>query len=155
MSRLQELIDQAYLSLTDQPKHTPEQVSTVKALLELYIATFILKDYDVTRRLVHANYKQHDPLVGDGQQSIIDFSAVMEKRTEEITGKPSGIPEIRFKRILVDGEFVFVHVHSLRWPDDIGIAVMDLFRFKDGVFTEHWDVIQEVPTVAHNSNTMF
>jgi predicted SnoaL-like aldol condensation-catalyzing enzyme len=152
---LTELVEKAYASLTDQPPHTPSQVSTVKTLLELYIATFLLKDYETTFRLIHPDYKQHDPLVGDGRQSIIDFSTVMERKTAEETGKPANLPEIFFKRILVDGEFVFVHVHSLRWPGDRGIAVMDLFRFQNGVFTEHWDVIQPVPEVSGNSNTMF
>ncbi|KAF3395340.1 hypothetical protein DPV78_009212 [Talaromyces pinophilus] len=152
---LSELVEKAYASLTDQPPHTPTQVAAVKTLLELYIATFLLKDYEATYRLIHPDYKQHDPLVGDGRQSIIDFSAVMEKKTAEETGKPAGLPEIFFKRILVDGEFIFVHVHSLRWPGDRGIAVMDLFRFQNGVFTEHWDVIQPVPEVSGNSNTMF
>lgn len=43
-----------------------------------------------------------------------------------------------------------VHVHVERWPDDPGLAVVDIFRCEAGEIVEHWDVIQEIP--AHNPN---
>ncbi|TVY79145.1 hypothetical protein Focb16_v008193 [Fusarium oxysporum f. sp. cubense] len=155
MTKLQELIDKAYSSLVDQPPHTPKQVTIVKALLELYLATFVLKDYDTTARLIPLDYKQHDPMVGDGRQSIIEFFNFMQDKTTEIIGRTAPIPDIFFKRILVDGPYVIVHAHVRRWPEDEGLAVVDLFRYENGLFVEHWDVIQPVPENAKNSNGMF
>ena len=37
---------------------------------------------------------------------------------------------------------------------DKGVAIVDIFRIKDGKIVEHWDVIQETPSEA-NDNTMF
>ncbi|GKT61873.1 uncharacterized protein ColTof4_02497 [Colletotrichum tofieldiae] len=156
MATLDELVAKTYSTLIDQPSHTLEQVATVKALLRLYLAAFVLKDYDETFRLLHPKYKQHDPLVGDGRQSIIDFFTVMNKKTSElIGGEPAPAPEIHFKRVLVDSPYVIVHVHAIRYPADLGIAIMDLFKYENGLFTEHWDVIQPVPVESGNSNTMF
>jgi predicted SnoaL-like aldol condensation-catalyzing enzyme len=38
---------------------------------------------------------------------------------------------------------------------DRGVAVVDLFRVKDGKIVEHWDVIQPVPEKTASGNTMF
>ena len=36
-----------------------------------------------------------------------------------------------------------------------GMAVVDIFRIVDGQFSEHWDVLQEVPRESANPHTMF
>ena len=53
------------------------------------------------------------------------------------------------------GDIVWLHVHSKINKDDLGKAVVDIFRVKDGKIVEHWDVIQNVPEQAENNNTMF
>ncbi|WP_189006843.1 nuclear transport factor 2 family protein [Deinococcus roseus] len=35
------------------------------------------------------------------------------------------------------------------------VAFADLFRIENGKIVEHWDAIQEVPTVGRNANGMF
>jgi predicted SnoaL-like aldol condensation-catalyzing enzyme len=58
-------------------------------------------------------------------------------------------------RSSVDGDLVYLHVHSANDPKDLGQAVADIFRVRDGEIVEHWDVIQSVPEEAANKNTMF
>ena len=50
---------------------------------------------------------------------------------------------------------VWLHVHSKEKPTDLGHAIVDLFRVKDGKIIEHWDVIQAISETLNNNNTMF
>ena len=61
----------------------------------------------------------------------------------------------RVVRSAVDGDLVWLHVHSTNGKNDRGQAVLDIFRVKEGKIVEHWDVIQDVPAKAANTNTMF
>jgi len=61
-----------------------------------------------------------------------------------------GITEAAFRST----DLVVLHVHSTR-GDGPGRAIVDIFRVKDGKVVEHWDVIQDIPEKAANSNGMF
>lgn len=59
------------------------------------------------------------------------------------------------KRAFVDGDHVILHYHVIRFPNDPGMAVIDIFRLEDGMIVEHWDSVQEVPVASPNPNSMF
>ncbi len=59
------------------------------------------------------------------------------------------------KRAFAEGDYVILHVHSVREPGQRGRAIVDIFRLEHGKIAEHWDVIQDVPEKAANQNGMF
>ncbi len=59
------------------------------------------------------------------------------------------------KRVIAEDDLVVLHYHLKMTPDDLGQAVVDIFRVEDGRIVEHWDVLQPVPAESANTNTMF
>jgi predicted SnoaL-like aldol condensation-catalyzing enzyme len=92
-------------------------------------------------------YTQHNPQAGDGPAPFIGF-------VRYFTG---AFPQLKvvFKRFIAEDDLVAVHSNIVRQPGERGIAVVDIFRVENGKIVEHWDVLQDVPEKAENSNTMF
>jgi predicted SnoaL-like aldol condensation-catalyzing enzyme len=94
-------------------------------------------------------YIQHNPHVASGRAAFIEafkdeFKTVEAKKSKNV-----------FKRTIAEDDLVVLHSHKTRFPGDIGVAGIDIFRVKDGKITEHWDVNQKIPEKSKNSNTMF
>ena len=92
-------------------------------------------------------YIQHNPRVPDGKAAVIGFF------TPYFQANPEARNEI--KRAIADGDLVVLHVHSKKNSADRGRAIVDIFRVEKGRVVEHWDVVQDIPESAANSNTMF
>jgi predicted SnoaL-like aldol condensation-catalyzing enzyme len=135
-----------YERLIDQAHHSPEQRAMAKLVMNFYGKVFNQRDFHAGRLLIADNYRQHDPQAEDGPEGLRRF---LEKMTQENPGF-----RIEFKRLFVDNDHVVVHCVVVRYPGDQGLAVLDLFRVENGKIAEHWDVIQEIPAVSANSNSM-
>ena len=118
-----------------------------KAALEFYDLAINKKDYEAASKYLGSGYKQHNPLVGDGKEGFKAFLAMLKKDF------PQAHSEV--KRVFADGNYVIIHVHSIRVPNTPGRAIFDCFRFDNGKVVEHWDAIQEIPVKAANANGMF
>jgi predicted SnoaL-like aldol condensation-catalyzing enzyme len=119
-----------------------------KAAIEFYDLAINKKDYEAASKYIGAGYKQHNPLVVDGKEGFKAFLAMLRKDF------PQAHSEVR--RVFADGNYVIIHVHSIRVPNTPGRAIFDCFRFdENGKVVEHWDAIQDIPVKAANSNGMF
>jgi predicted SnoaL-like aldol condensation-catalyzing enzyme len=105
------------------------------------------KDFKSASKYIGNRYIQHNPLVAEGPEGLKAFVDFLK----------SDYPDARseIKRIFADGDYVIIHIHSVRIPNTRGRAIFDLFRLENGKIVEHWDAIQEIPESSANANGMF
>jgi predicted SnoaL-like aldol condensation-catalyzing enzyme len=118
-----------------------------KAVQEFYDLIINKKDFESARKYMGDRYKQHNPLVADGPEGLKAFIEFLK------TNFPDARSEI--KRVFAEGDYVILHVHSIRPPNMRGRAIIEIFRLENGKIDEHWDVIQEIPEESANPNGMF
>ncbi|MFK4655423.1 putative SnoaL-like aldol condensation-catalyzing enzyme [Bradyrhizobium japonicum] len=117
------------------------------AVLAFYEKGLNQKDADAALAYVGNRYVQHNPNAPDGLDGFRKFIGFLREKF------PSSHSEI--KRSFVDGDFVILHVHSVREPGSRGRAIVDIFKLENGKIVEHWDVVQDIPENPANNNTMF
>lgn len=103
------------------------------------------KTREAFERFVAEDYIQHNPNAKDGREAAIAYLATL-------MSKPTVSMEVR--RILVDGDYAVVHLIGRQGPEDPGHAIMNIFRMKDGIIVEHWDVMQKVPAATASGRPM-
>ena len=105
------------------------------------------KPKEAANRYIGETYKQHNPFAPDGKKAFIQFfEKYYQTHTEAF---------VQIKRLIEEDDTVVVHAHSKQSKDDLGHAVVDIFKLKDNRIIEHWDVMQKVPKHSANTNTMF
>lgn len=117
------------------------------AVLAFYEKGLNQKDADAALAYVGNRYVQHNPNAPDGPDGFRKFIGFLREKF------PNAHSEI--KRSFVDGDFVILHVHSVREPGSRGRAIVDIFKLENGKIVEHWDVVQDIPENPANNNTMF
>ena len=118
-----------------------------KLVVDFYNQFFNEHDVAGAAKIIAEDYIQHNPTVPTGKAPVVSYF------TDYFKANPQS--KARIVRSAVDNDLVYLHIHSTEKADDRGQAVVDIFRVKDGMIVEHWDVIQDVPREAANDNTMF
>jgi predicted SnoaL-like aldol condensation-catalyzing enzyme len=118
-----------------------------KVAQAFYDAAINRKDYDAAAKYLGKEYKQHNPTAADGADGLKSFIDFLKARFPNQRGE--------VKRVVAEGDLVMLHVHSTRGDNTPGRAIVDIFRVENGKIVEHWDVIQDIPEKAANTNGMF
>lgn len=118
-----------------------------KNAIAFYKTAYLGDPSNAVEMYVGSEYIQHNPLVGDGKQSFIDYFNEMARDYPD--------KKINFVRTIAEGDLVALHTHQI-WPGNEQYVTMDFFRFDNqGKIVEHWDSIQEVPGKSKNGNPMY
>jgi predicted SnoaL-like aldol condensation-catalyzing enzyme len=118
-----------------------------KAVVEFYDLAINQKNFEAAAKFLGPRYVQHNPKAADGPEGLRAFLAFLRDKFPDYHSD--------IKRVFADGDYVILHVHNVPTPGSRGNAIIDIFKLEDGKVVEHWDVRQEIPEQAANSNTMF
>ena len=118
-----------------------------KIVIDFYDKALNQKDFEAAAKYFGPHYIQHNPSAPDGIEGLKGLVTFLKEKF------PNSRSEN--KRAWAEGDYVILHVHSVREPGQRGRAIVDIFRLENGKIVEHWDVIQDVPEKAANNNGMF
>ncbi|MEK4149195.1 nuclear transport factor 2 family protein [Robertmurraya sp. FSL W8-0741] len=114
------------------------------SFLQLVAAGKVRTAYE---QYISANFTHHNPYFCG------DAPSLMHAMEESSASAPNKKFEI--KRVIAEGEIVAVHSHVQQDSEDIGGAVVHIFRFDGEQIVELWDIGQAIPKDSPNEYGMF
>src|ERR1700730_13841481 len=104
-------------------------------VLEAFDTLFNKRDYSAAERYWSPTYIQHSAHIAPGRAGLFNL----------IKSAP---PTLKYEPgvIVADGDFVRVHGGFSGLGPPVNWIAADILRIEDGVFVEHWDVIQDEAT---------
>ena len=114
-------------------KTIPEQNKAL--VLEAFDTLFNQRDYAAAEQFWSPNYIQHSAHIARGREGLFDL----------IKNLP---PTLKYEpgTIVAEGNFVIVHGRFSGFGAPANWIAADILRIQDGIFVEHWDVIQDEAT---------
>ncbi len=126
---------------------TPQERANIKTVKEFYNKALNDKDFAAASKYLGNRYTQHNPTAKDGPEGLKGFIDFLRDKF------PQSHSEI--VQAFADGDYVILHVRSIRTPGTQGRAIFDLFKLEHGKVVEHWDAVQDIPASSANANGMF
>ncbi|HWZ83480.1 MAG TPA: ester cyclase [Terriglobales bacterium] len=115
------------------PKTTPEQNKAL--VLEAFDTLFNKRDYSAAERFWSPDYIQHSAHIAPGREGLFNL----------VKSLP---PTLKYEpgMIVAEGEIVMVHGRFSGFGAPVNWIAADILRIQNGIFVEHWDVIQDEAT---------
>jgi predicted SnoaL-like aldol condensation-catalyzing enzyme len=127
-------------------KPVMDTLSNKQKVLLFYKLIVGQRKAELIPEFVREDYKQHNPLVKQGRAGLTEMINYL--KTLPLPPATAQSPVIR---AVQEGDFVVTHL-DLVFMGQRKI-VIDLFKLKDGMLAEHWDVMQDMPGQSGQSVT--
>lgn len=103
--------------------------------------------HEAFRLYVGKNFKHHNVhFKGDADTLMLAMEESARKNPNKI---------FKIYHIIADHDLVAVHSHLKQNSDDVGFAVVHIFKFEEDKIVELWDLGQAIPTEMINENGIF
>ncbi len=139
-----ELMEQGWAEILESAAETLSLKEMAVSFLRLVATGKVREAY---RRHIGPGFRHHNPFFRG------DADSLMLAMEENAAKNPHKILEV--KRALEEGDIVAVHSHVKQKQEDLGGAVVHIFRFNNDRIVEFWDLGQPIPENSPNENGMF
>lgn len=126
---------------------TPREQANLDFCTRMYHEMLFRFDASKIDEFLADDYIQHSTAASEGKEGLRAFFTDRAGRFGDIS--------FAIKASFVDGDFTVFHIHTVRFPGDPGMSIIDYFRLEGGKVKEHWEVLQEIPEVLPHSNGIF
>ena len=111
-----------------------------RLVLEAFDTLFNKRDYAAAEKFWSPHYIQHSAHIAPGREGLFNL----------VKSLP---PTLKYEpgTVVAENEFVIIHRRFSGFRPTNWIAA-DILCIKDGVFLEHWDVIQDEATKVESKN---
>jgi predicted SnoaL-like aldol condensation-catalyzing enzyme len=125
-------------SLPGKANTTMDTITNKQRVLSFYKLIVGQRRAELIPEFVREDYIQHNPTVKQGRVGITEMINYLKTLPLPPVGVKSPII-----RAIQEGDLVVTHLDI----EFMGkrMAVIDLFKLKDGILIEHWDAIQQMP----------
>ncbi|MGM7722225.1 nuclear transport factor 2 family protein [Metabacillus sp. Hm71] len=132
------------MNTEQSPTSTNSLKEKAVSFLQLVASGNVPEAYE---RYISPDFRHHNPYFRG------DADSLMIAMEENAAKNPHKILEV--KLAIQEKDTVAVHSHVKQNPDDLGGAVVHIFRFLDNQIVELWDIGQPIPKDSPNENGMF
>jgi predicted SnoaL-like aldol condensation-catalyzing enzyme len=109
------------------------QAANKKVVLEFYELAFNQhKPTEAAKKYFGDHYIQHNPKAGNGAKAFYEYFEAYYKKHPKT--------HVKIYHVLADKDLVVLHLNSKMDDQDLGRAVVDIFRLENGKIVEHFDV---------------
>lgn len=118
---------------------TPAERDNVERVLGFYATAVDKRDPAAVADFVAADFVQHNPLYGTGRAGLEAFLSGPLLAAFPDLGTTVELAIAQQDRVLA---YVFWRGHHGPSGEEVELGTADLFRFRDGLVVEHWDVVE-------------
>jgi predicted SnoaL-like aldol condensation-catalyzing enzyme len=104
-------------------------------VLEAFDTLFNKKDFKKAEEYWSSNYIQHSARIRPGREGLFNL----------VRNAP---PTMKYEPglIVAEGDYVFIHTRYSGFGLPVNWIGVDILRIENGIFQEHWDVLQDEAT---------
>jgi predicted SnoaL-like aldol condensation-catalyzing enzyme len=131
----------------EMPGHatdTAQERANLQLAVQYFDAVNNARDVEAAKRMSTPDIALHDPERENGQAALASLIEALA------TQHPQSRSEI--KRIVTDGEHVFVHAHTVHTPGTVGFISGNLYRIADGKVADQRIILHPIPEKPHADN---
>ena len=116
---------------------SPDTLSpNTRLVWDFFQDVFNSRNAAAAAKYLHPDYRQHATDVGQGPDAFIEHFTEVFKIFPQF--------HVDIIQLIEEGDRVVMHGYGITDPGKVEVVVVDIFRVRDGMLSEHWESIMHL-----------